>query len=239
MSLVITGSSGTLGQALAARFPDASRPSRQDLDVTDERSVRGYLAGHPPSAIIHAAALTDIARCESDHETAWRTNVEGTEVLLQTARDIAPDCGFLYVSTAGVFRGDTGNYGEDSRPDPVNYYGLTKLRAEERVLKHPPSCVVRTNFVRRGRWPHPRAFTDRFGTFLYDTGAAKGIRDVLDRGVQGVVHVCGDRRMSLFELARRTDPGVEPMTLDAYRGPPLTVDMSLVTQRWHPYTLED
>jgi dTDP-4-dehydrorhamnose reductase len=239
VTTLVTGGSGVLGHALALTFPEADRPSKRELDITDEHSVRAYCSAQRPSAIVHAAALTDIGKCEANREAAWRTNVEGTENLLQHALAVAPDCFFIYISTAGVFRGDTGNYSEESRPDPVNYYGVTKFRAEQVVGKHSASCVIRTNFVRRGKWPHPYAFSDRFGTFLYDTGAAKGIREVFDAHVRGLVHVCGDQRLSLFEVARRTDSDVKPTTMNRYTGPPLAVDMSMTTRRWSPYSLED
>jgi dTDP-4-dehydrorhamnose reductase len=239
VTILVTGGSGVLGQALAKTLPGSDLPSRRELDITDDHSVHSYFGAHPPSAIIHAAALTDIGRCEADRTAAWRTNVEGTEHLLHEAITVAPDCYFVYISTAGVFRGDTGKYSEESRPDPINYYGVTKLAAEQVVRKHSGSCVIRTNFVRRGKWPHPHAFSDRFGTFLYDTGAAKGIREIFDARVRGLVHVSGDQRLSLFDLARRTDPDVKPITMARYRGPPLAVDMSLVTRRWHPYSLRD
>ncbi len=239
MTLVITGAHGTLGRALATLLPDALRPTRRELDVTDEGSIRAYLSADPPTVVIHAAALTDVVRCEQDRDQAHRVNVEGTAAVLRLARDVSADCYFLYVSTAGVFRGDTGNYSEDSPPDPVNYYGRTKLLGEEQVLRHPGTCVVRTNFVRRGAWPHPSAFVDRFGTFLYDTGAAKGICDVLAGRLTGTVHVCGAVRLSLYDLARRSDPTVTPVSMDGYRGPPLTRDMSLISRRWRTYTLDD
>ncbi len=239
MTLLITGGSGTLGQGLAVLLPGAWKPSRRELDMTDPASVRAYLRAHTPTEIVHAAALTDLPRCEEDQERAWETNVEGTETLLRLSRDLAPDSFFLYVSTAGVFRGDAGPYDEGSRPDPVNFYGVTKLEGERQVKRYPGTCIARTNFVKRGPWPHPFAFTDRFGSFLYETGAAKGIRDVLAARVTGIVHVCGDTRLSLYDLARRIDPSVKPITMDSYRGIPLTKDMSLVTRRWHPYTLDD
>ncbi len=239
MSIVITGGTGTLGRALGAALPDALRPTRGQLDITDERSVRQYLTFHPPTSVVHAAALTDLRRCEEDRDLAWRVNVKGTGTLLRIARKVAPDCYFLYVSTAGVFRGDTGNYHEESRPDPVNHYGVTKWKGEEHVRAFKGTCVVRTNFARRGKWPHPFAFVDRFGTFLYDTGAAKGIGDVLAARATGIVHVCGEVRLSLCDLARRTDSEVKCITMDLYDGPRLTRDMSLITRRWRTYTLDD
>ncbi len=239
MTLLITGGSGTLGQALTALFPDALKPTRAELELLDEGSIRTFVKVHQPSEILHAAALTDLPSCEEDRDLAWRVNVEGTNLLLKLARDVAPKCFFLYVSTAGVFRGDTGSYDEGSQPDPVNFYGRTKLEGEKRVQEYPDTCIVRTNFVQRGKWPHPYAFADRFGTFLYDSGAAKGITEVLASGTTGIVHVCGDRRLSLYELARRTDPQVKPITMETYRGIPLARDMSLITRRWHPYKLDD
>jgi len=239
VTLLITGGYGTLGRALAPLFPDALRPTRRELDLADEGSIHAYLTANPPTEVIHAAALTDVGRCEQDRDLAYRVNVEGTAALLRLGRGVSADCYFLYVSTAGVFHGDSGNHSEDSPPDPVNHYGRTKLLGEQRVLSQPGTCVVRTNFVRRGPWPHPSAFVDRFGTFLYDTGAAKGIRDVLSARLTGIVHVCGSVRLSLYDLARRTDPAVKPGSLDGHRGPPLTRDMSLVTHRWRTYSLDD
>ena len=239
MTIVLTGGSGVLGRALTTALPQALAPTRNELDLLDERTSETYLRSHAPSAIVHAAALTDVRRCEADRELAWRVNVGGTSALLRVVREVTPDCYFIYVSTAGVFRGDAGNYGEESLPDPVNYYGVTKWKGEKEVLRHDLTCVVRTNFVRRGKWPHPYAFGDRYGTFLYDTGAARGICDVLAARLTGIVHICGSVRLSLYELAKQMDPEVKPMSLDGYHGPPLTRDMSLVTHRWRTYTLSD
>ena len=242
MTLVITGGSGTLGRAMRAIRPDALAPSRSEMDVTDRAAVRAFLSAHPPSSIIHAAALTSMSRCEAEKELANRTNVQATEELLRIAREVSPGCYFLFISSAGVFRGDAGGYDEDSptsEDQPVNHYGLTKLRAERAVLASENTCVVRTNFVKRGAWPHERAFTDRFGTFLHESGAAKAILEVHDARLTGIVHVVGNERLSLFELARRSSPAVLPMTASDHRGPPLTMDMTLLTKRWKSYSLDD
>jgi len=239
MPVLVTGGSGMLGRALRLRFPDALFPSRAELDVTLPETIERYLEGRDVAAVVHAAALTDAALCESDHALALKVNVEGTAAILSAVRKRSPDCYFLVVSTAGVFPCDRGGYHEHSTKGPVNFYCRTKLQAEEIVLRETNCCVVRTNFIRRGKWPHPRAFVDRFGTFLYDTGVAKGIKDLVERRFDGPVHLCGDRKMSLFEAARRTDPDVGHMSLSDYQGPPLPVDMSLITRRWKTYSLKD
>jgi dTDP-4-dehydrorhamnose reductase len=98
--------------------------------------------------------------------------------------------------------------------------------------------IIRGNFVSREKWPYPKAFTDRYGTYLFAEDVAKGIKDVLDERLTGIVHIVGDKKISMFELARITTPDVQPMTLKEYRGPPLTIDMSLDTVRWKKYKID-
>ena len=239
MTILLSGGTGVLGSALRALLPRALAPSRHQMDLTDERSIRDYLAANTADVIIHAAALTSVRQCEADWDLARAVNEVGTRTLLQVSRQLVPESYFLYVSTAGVFSGREGGYDEASVPDPINRYGQSKLAGETRILGEKNVCIVRTNFARRGAWPYPSAFVDRFATCLYDTGAAKGVQEVLAARLTGVVHVCCDRRLSQFEFARLTDPAVLPMSLEEYVGPPLNRDLSLVTKRWRPYTLSD
>jgi len=97
--------------------------------------------------------------------------------------------------------------------------------------------IVRSNFVPREKWPYEKAFTDRYGTYLFAEEVAKGIKDVLDERLTGIVHIVGDKKISMFELARITTPDVQQTTLKEYHGPPLTRDMSLDTIRWKKYMI--
>jgi dTDP-4-dehydrorhamnose reductase len=128
-------------------------------------------------------------------------------------------------------------YDEDSIPYPENFYALTKLIGEQYVSNLKNSLIVRTNFVGKSKWPYPKAFTDRFGTYLFADSVARGIADIIKNNLVGVVHVVGDKKISMFELAKTTTPDVLPMTMDDYSGPKLTMDMSLNTKVWKKYTL--
>ncbi|MGB9003330.1 MAG: NAD(P)-dependent oxidoreductase, partial [Nitrosotalea sp.] len=55
----------------------------------------------------------------------------------------------------------------------------------------------------------------------------------------GYVHIVGDRKISMFELAKLTTPEIQPMTINDYIGPRLTIDMSLDTERWKKYHISD
>jgi len=235
---LVTGSTGKLGKKLVEVFPDSLIPARQELGVDVKTQVDRYISEKKPDVIIHTAAVTSVPFCEENRKEAYATNVAGTENLVNGCLRNKSDCYFVFVSTACVFRGDVGNYVETDLPYPKNYYALTKLLAEYVVkysgLKY---LIVRTNFVAHEKWSYPRAFTDRFGTYLFASDVALAIKSVVETKLTGIVHVCGDRKMSMFELAKITTPDVEPMTLSEYHGVPLTVDMSLNSIRIKPFKI--
>jgi len=80
-------------------------------------------------------------------------------------------------------------------------------------------------------------FSDRFGTYLFPDGVAQGIKNVQEENLKGIVHIVGNKKMSVFKLAKLTNPNVQPMTIKDYSGPKLTMDMSLDTERWKKYRI--
>jgi dTDP-4-dehydrorhamnose reductase len=178
-----------------------------------------------------------VRECEEDKLKAWKSNVLGTENLVDACLKHNKQVYFEYVSTACVFDGHRGFYTEEDMSNPENFYALTKLLGEFVVKKLPNYLVVRTNFVAKEKWRFPKAFVDRFGTYLFAEDVAQGIKDVIQAKLTGVVHVCGDKKLSMFELARLTSCDVQPMTLNEYNGPRLTINMTLDTVRWKKYKI--
>lgn len=235
--LLITGGSGKLGTALTKLFPHSLHPTHEELELSDRESVFKYIAMNQPSLVVHTAALTGVRDCEEDKPKAWKSNVLGTGNLVDAFLEQGINVYFVYVSTACVFDGHRGFYTEEDIPYPENFYALTKLLGEFEVKKLPNYLIVRTNFVAKEKWRFPKAFADRYGTYLFAEGVARGIDDVIKAGLQGIVHICGDRKMSMLELARLTTPDVQPMTMNEYNGPRLTIDMTLDTIRWKKYKI--
>lgn len=235
--LLITGGSGKLGTALTKLFPHSLHPTHEELELSDRESVFKYIAMNQPSLVVHTAALTGVRDCEEDKPKAWKSNVLGTGNLVDAFLKQGINVYFVYVSTACVFDGHRGFYTEEDIPYPENFYALTKLLGEFEVKKLPNYLIVRTNFVAKEKWRFPKAFADRYGTYLFAEGVARGIDDVIKAGLQGIVHICGDRKMSMLELARLTTPDVQPMTMNEYNGPRLTIDMTLDTIRWKKYKI--
>ena len=145
---------------------------------------------------------------------------------------------FIYLSTACVFDGHDGMYKESSIPSPENFYALTKLIGEQQIKNLKNYLIIRTNFVGKQKWMYPKAFTDRFGTYLFAENVASGIKEIFDTNIEGTIHIVGDKKLSMYDLAKITTASIQPMTIDEYQGPPLTMDMSLDTERWKKYTLK-
>lgn len=240
MKVLITGGTGTLGSSLRKVFKNAFCPSHTEMDVADAESVERAILGYKPETLIHAAALVGIRECEDNKKKAWLTNVEGTQNIENALKKLDNNCYLIYMSTACVFEGENEKfYTEDDVPAPKNYYSMTKLCGEIVARQYTNTCIIRTNFVPKGQWKYPKAFTDRFGTYLFSDNAAEGICDVWKKKEKGIIHIAGDKRMSMYELALLAgSKNVGKITLKEYQGPPLTVDMSLSTKRWKKYKIK-
>jgi dTDP-4-dehydrorhamnose reductase len=237
MKILVTGGSGGLGSQLQNSYPGCLSPTRNDLDVTNKNQVIDYFDNHSIDLVIHTAAITSVRLCEEDRELAWNTNVQGTKNLTSAAIQSKNNIKFVYISTACVFDGHGELYKENDIPYPENFYALTKLIGENEVSKIKNHLIIRTNFVSKKPWSYPAAFTDRFGTYLFAENVAKGIKEILEKDLNGIIHLVGDKKISMFELAKITTPDILPMTMNEYSGPRLTKDMSLDTKIWKKYHL--
>src|SRR5437867_2602584 len=144
--VLIVGGNGLLGQKVTEFLVRGSayqivvssvepKPVRQlnsaaylQLDVTSKKEVKRVMHEVEPNVIINCAAMTNVDACENERELAWRLNVEGVEHLIEASRRTAAT--IYHVSTDYVFDGKTGPYDEQARPEPLSYYGKTKLASE-------------------------------------------------------------------------------------------------------------
>jgi dTDP-4-dehydrorhamnose reductase len=233
-NILITGGSGKLGKELKKCFPTALTPTHGELDIVNNRDVLNYFTDNNISLVIHTAAMTDVRQCEENKKKANEVNVNGTKNIVNSANQVGAKV--IYVSTACVFNGETAPFSEGDTPDPKNRYALTKYDAEQYVcIADKDNLVIRTNFVAYEPWAYPAAFTDRYGTYLFAHDVARAILKI--KSMSGIVHVCGDKTLSMYNLARITSPNVKPMTMKDYNGPPLTRDMRLVSNLIPPFKL--
>jgi len=131
--ILVTGANGQLGSDLVLILKndyDLTPIDIDELNITDESSVRKYLALIRPNIIIHSAAYTDVDGCETNIDLAMSVNAEGTKNIALTCKEISAK--MIYFSTDYVFNGEKSSpYRESDNPDPVTVYGRSKLLGEQ------------------------------------------------------------------------------------------------------------
>jgi len=150
MKVLVTGAGGMLGRAVILRGMEGCElvgVTRQDADLTLADDVEAMIDRHQPNWVVHCAAWTDVDGAETQQAEAMAGNATSTDILATACEK--QNLGLTLISTDYVFSGDTTDgYEEDEPRDPVNFYGLTKARAEERVAgMQTPWQIVRTSWL--------------------------------------------------------------------------------------------
>jgi dTDP-4-dehydrorhamnose reductase len=216
-----------LGEALQAelarRGREAHAPGRDALDLMDDRSIEAWFEMAEVSAVINAAAYTDVTRAElpAQHEEVYRLNRDAPATLAACCRRRGIE--IVFVSTDFVFDGARRQpYDEWHPPAPLQVYGASKLEGERAVLEaHPDALVVRTSTLygpgRRGRPHYVDAILDQaarrdrievvrtpVSSPTYTPDLAHALIELLDVRARGLAHVVNDGACSRLELARET-----------------------------------
>jgi UDP-glucose 4-epimerase len=103
----------------------------QTVDIRDVVLLTRLLRKSRPAKVIHLAAIHFIPQCESDPLNAIRTNVEGTQALLQACEAAGSVQSVVVASSGAVYRPDTGAHRETDALGPTDTYGHTKQWAEQ------------------------------------------------------------------------------------------------------------
>ena len=114
------------------------------LDVTEYNSCEQILKFNP-DFIINATAISDVDYCEKFKEKAYSVNVLGVKNLVKIAKKL--QCKLIQISSDGIFSGRNESYTEDDTPNPLNYYGKTKLESENEVKNLTDYLICRTNLL--------------------------------------------------------------------------------------------
>jgi dTDP-4-dehydrorhamnose reductase len=188
------------------------------FDVSNKELVNEAFKRVKPDVVVHAATLTDVDKCELNKEFAWKINVEGTRNIVESAKNTGSF--LIYVSTDYVFNGEKGWYTELDKPDPINHYGLTKLKAEELVKAQDEYFIARPSVIygstpaagkvnfalwlietlRKGE--RVKIVTDQWNTPTLNTNLAEMTLEAAERRLTGTFHLCGATRVSRFQFAQ-------------------------------------
>ncbi len=237
-TVLVTGSNGLLGQKITEkilnegglnliasskgknRYPIKEGYVYADMDILDPIIVRDVVERYKPDSIIHTAALTNVDVCEDQKELAYELNVKSVETLMLLAEEY--NIQLVHLSTDFIFDGVNGPYDELSAPNPLSYYGQTKLRAEELLKNSKAKWAILRTIIVYGVINDP----SRSNIVLWAKGAlekfnpinvvndqwrmptlAEDLADIcflaIEHDAQGVYNASGKDMMSISELVAR------------------------------------
>lgn len=253
MITAVIGSTGQLGTDIMATFGShAVGFDHTMVQVESYDSVREALESIKPGIIINTAAFHNVGQCENDPGRAFSVNTLGARNVAVAGEKLGAKV--VYISTDYVFSGAGGlPYTEFDRPDPLNMYGLSKLRGEEYtrafcrrhfiirvsglVGKH-GSKAKGGNFVDRilaaaGERPMITVVADQFFSPTFTGDAALRIRDLASTDLYGTYHItnsgwCSWHRLaeaavSLAGLTARVEPVLASGAGSGVKRPPFSV----------------
>ena len=223
MRILVTGGTGLLGYNLVkvltakgydvyATYHDREPPSIDNikwlrLNLEDSNQVIDVINSVKPDIVIHAAAYTDVDGCEKNREKAYVVNYVATKVIAKHSSFL------IYISTDYIFDGEKGLYRENDIPNPINFYGLTKLLGEVAVLSilgEERSLIIRVSGL-YGYSPTGKknfginalekllrreevvALTDQYLSPTYAYFLSERIVGAIEKRIHGIIHIAGQR----------------------------------------------
>ena len=240
MKLLVTGSNGLLGQKLIGLILDGGEQYQllatsrganrnlalpaenyQELDITNQDEVMQVVTAFKPEVIINTAAMTNVDQCEDEREGCWLLNVTAVEYLVAACREA--NARLVHLSTDFIFDGAAGPYTEDAEPNPVSYYGESKLASERVLMESDISWAIARTILVYGLVPnmsrsnimlwvkesleqgkHLRIVDDQWRTPTLAEDLAKGCLLIADKATTGVYHISGKNLLTPYEMAIET-----------------------------------
>lgn len=192
----------------------------KDLDIRDEKEVEFFIQNHNPDYIVLTAAFTNVDKCELNKKDVFDINVKGTSNVVKVAEKLGTK--LLYISTDYVFDGTKGFYKENDEPNPINYYGKTKLEGEIEVRNNCKNYVICrvsslygwniiTNKQNFATWVIQKLkskdeltlFADQHTTPTFVDNIAEVIIEICKTDRKGIYHLASSECISRFEFGMK------------------------------------
>jgi len=151
MRLLIVGANGRLGKAFKdiQNHFDTIYLGKEDLDITNLNKCKEVFNNIKPDAVINCVAYTNVDLAEQEKEKCYSLNALGARNIAIASSEI--NAKLCHISTISVFDGEkkiSDSYGEGDIPNPINFYGATKLLGEDYVKTFSNKIfIVRTNWL--------------------------------------------------------------------------------------------
>lgn len=227
--ILLTGSSGLLGQELLKINPNMIAPPSTFFDISNIRDIE-RLQRLGLDMIIHCAAILDNWMLDKRKDAVIETNIIGTANLAVAC--IKSNIRLVYISTDYLYPGDKGNYKETDSINPYNFYAWSKAGGEASVRGVTDHLIIRTSFG-PSKFAYKQAFIDGWRSKDYVDVIAPMIYEATLSNLTGVLNIGTDRK-SLFSYARERNKDVEPVLIKD-SGFDAPWDTSLDLTKWNNY----
>lgn len=234
--IFLTGSNGLLGQKIIPllasrahvqliaigkgvdRYPVPGGYQYEDADLQDHRRLEDLFELYRPTHVIHSAAMTQVDACETEREQCVLVNVGATQKIAELCARF--NTHLVHISTDFIFDGEKGPYVETDTPNPVNFYGQSKLDAELAIQASGARYAILRTVLLYGITPAMsrsnivlwvkeslekgkpiNVVEDQFRSPTLAEDLATAAVSALMREAQGVFHISGPEFMSILELA--------------------------------------
>lgn len=187
-------------------------------NITKREEIKKIIYDFYPDFIINTAAFTYVDLCETERELAWKVNVKGVEYLSEAARVV--DAHLIHISSDYIFDGTNGPYTENEKPNPLGYYGRTKLASENALkISGAFNTILRTNvlygiadsrpdFV---RWlinslhngKKVKIVIDQINNPTFIDDLVQAINKVIEFKKEGIYNIGGRDFLSRFEFSEK------------------------------------
>ena len=220
--VLITGAEGLLGSQITSTFRDSGllevvSIGRSIVDLTQRDAVFQFFHTAKPDYIINCAGYTNVEKAESSQEDAFSSNVRLVSNLTDYCKE--SDSVLYHFSSDYVFGGEHASpINVDSPRLPMNYYGFTKMVAEDTILNAIPgkSVVIRTSWLygrfgksfvsqmidKVNRNEFAKVVTDQIGSPTNTLDLSERVLGLIMNDTDcGLLHIVGESETTWFEVA--------------------------------------
>jgi len=227
MKILLTGAKGRLGTELQKQDKKLFLPiGRANCDIIDQLECHIYFTHNYKrfNSIFHCAAYTDVAKAEIEKDKCHLINVIGTQNIVQQCNIFEKK--LIFISTDYVFNGKNGNYKEDDKKNPINYYASTKSIAEDYIIENSNNYLIMRTSFKESKFPHEFVCIDMYTSADYIDIIASKILKSLKLNISGIYHI-GAERKSLFDLIKQRNPSIKSIKRKQIKSVNLPYDVSL------------
>lgn len=230
MKFLVLGGSGLIGNKLIKSIRSSNQVlvtyNTNNLEKSNFSSIKfsfpkdfeilkKFILTEQPDVVINLIGKSNLSYCEQHKNEIYQLNVILPKKVCNLCNKI--NSKFVQISSDYVFDGKSGNYKESDQTNPINFYGYTKQKSENEILKFSKNIIIRTSLV------YDLTVKTNFIGFLFEKLSnnekifvyddvittpvlvdelVTSILKIVDSNHGGIFHVSGDECISRFEFAK-------------------------------------